>query len=237
MNVVDYSAIDAIILAGGQGTRLRTVVSDLPKPLAPIDGKPFLDILLTQLSDFERVRRVVLAVGYKADLIEARYRNSGDFGFRIEFSVERTPLGTGGALLQALPLTKSADVLVLNGDSYVDFDLSALAEAHARRNAAVTMVVVEVEDTSRFGSVQLDTSDDRVLGFAEKSGSQGRGVINAGCYLLARSAFAHLPAAPTSFEREILPAQLKSTYAHVVNGKFIDIGVPESYSLAADYLR
>jgi len=236
MTVGDQS-IDAIILAGGQGTRLRTVVSDVPKPLAPIDGKPFLDILLTQLSHFHRVRRVVLAVGYKADLIEARYRNSRDFGFGIEFSVERAPLGTGGALLQALPLTRSANVLVLNGDSYVDFDLTALADTHARCNASVTMVVVDVEDAARFGSVQLDTPTGRLVGFTEKSGSQGRGVINAGCYLLARGAFSKLPVVPMSFERDVLPAQLTSTYAHVVNGRFIDIGVSESYSRAADYLR
>jgi NDP-sugar pyrophosphorylase family protein len=170
-------------------------------------------------------------------LIEAQYRNSREFGFRIEFSVERTPLGTGGALLQALPLTQSANVLVLNGDSYVDFELTALAETHARRNALVTMVVVDVEDTDRFGSVQLDASNARVTGFAEKSRSRGRGFINAGCYLLARNAFEQLPVAPMSFERDLLPAQLTAAYAHVVNGRFIDIGVPESYSRAPDYLR
>jgi D-glycero-alpha-D-manno-heptose 1-phosphate guanylyltransferase len=151
--------------------------------------------------------------------------------------VEHTPLGTGGALCQALARTDSQDVLVMNGDSFVDFDLGALAATHASTGASVSMVVIEVEDTARFGSVRFDVSTGRVLGFVEKSGSGGRGFINAGCYLIARRVLEHWPRGPASFERDILPAQLSATYALATAGKFIDIGVPESYSLAADYLR
>lgn len=229
--------MDAIILAGGMGTRLQSVVSDVPKPLAPVNGRPFLDILMRQLQGFKRIERVVLAVGYKAEQIETRYRNVCGYGFSIDFSVELAPLGTAGALFQALPRTRSRDVLVLNGDSYIDFELQPLADMHAKLAASITMVVVEVEDTARFGSVRLDPASHRVLGFLEKSGSRGRGLINAGCYLLDRRAFERVPIERASFERDVIPQHLSSTYAHRAAGKFIDIGIPESYASAAEYLR
>jgi len=231
------NSVDAIILAGGFGTRLQAVVSDVPKPLAPVNGRPFLDIILSQLDRFESVRKVVLAIGHKADAVQARYENVRHHHFDIGFSVEPKPLGTGGAIGKALPLTASRDVLVLNGDSYVEFDLRDLTATHAGNGASVTMVVVEMQNTARFGSVKLDESGKKVVGFAEKSGSEGHGFINAGCYLLARSAFDGLPPEASSFEKDILPQYLASTYAQVVTGKFIDIGVPESYLLADEYLR
>jgi NDP-sugar pyrophosphorylase family protein len=229
--------MDAIILAGGMGTRLQSVVTDVPKPLAPVNGRPFMDIILSQLDSFRSFGKVVLAVGHKADMIESHYRNSVAFGFAMEFSSEATPLGTGGALIQALSRTSSQNVLLLNGDSYVEFDLGRLVERHTRHNAHVTMVVVAVEDTSRFGRVTLDASGSMVQGFTEKSGSAGPGYINGGCYLLARRYFEGGAVRPTSFERDMLPAHLGWTCAEPGTGRFIDIGVPESYSLAPEYLR
>lgn len=228
--------MDAIILAGGKGTRLRPAVADVPKPLARVGERPFLDLLLRQLQRFQSVEKVVLAVGYKSEQIEAEYHNERRFGFPIEFSVEHAPLGTAGAIFLALRNTRSQDVLVLNGDSYVEFDLSALAADHSRHAAAITMVVVEVADAGRFGSVIVDSSSERVLGFAEKTGSSAPGLINAGCYVLARRVFEHIPIEPASFERDVIPRHLASTYAHAVTGKFIDIGTPESYQRAADVL-
>jgi D-glycero-alpha-D-manno-heptose 1-phosphate guanylyltransferase len=229
--------MDAIILAGGLGTRLQPVVSAVPKPLAPVAGRPFLDILLAQLHKFGCVRKVILAVGHKAQMIQARYQNAEDYGFDIEFSLEQSPLGTGGAVCQALSLTASEDVLVLNGDSYVEFELEALAAMHASNNASVTMVVVEVADTSRFGRVMLDLPRGRVIEFTEKGGASGRGFINAGCYLLAREAFEPVSFGASSFETDLLPQRISTTYALIATGKFIDIGVPESYAAAAEYLH
>jgi NDP-sugar pyrophosphorylase family protein len=229
--------MDAIVLAGGMGTRLRSVIPEIPKPMAPVNGRPFLDLLLTRLALFSSIDRVVLAVGYKAELVEARYRNNTAFGFDIEFSIEAVPMGTGGALYQALPLTGSHDVLFMNGDSYVDFDLDSLTTEHRQHRASVTMVVVHVNDTARFGSVDFDPEGYRVLGFSEKRGDHRPGFINAGCYLLARRAFERSKVRKASFERDVLPGQLQSTYAHVVSGRFIDIGTPESYALASEYLR
>lgn len=228
--------MDAIILAGGQGTRLRPVVSDVPKALARVGERPFLDLLLRQLQGFGSVEKVVLAVGYKSAQIEAEYRNDRRFGFPIEFSVEHAPLGTAGAIFLALRSTCSQDVLVLNGDSYVEFELSALAANHSRHAAAITMVVVEVADAERFGSVIVDGSSERVRGFAEKTGSHTPGLINAGCYVLARRVFEDIPIEPASFERDVIPRHLAATYAHRASGKFIDIGTPESYRRAAEVL-
>ena len=228
--------IDTIILAGGLGTRLRQAVPDLPKPLAPVNGRPFLDILLRQLAAFAGIRKVVLAIGYKAEVIKTHYQGNHGHRFDLEFCVENVPMGTGGAILQALPFTGSRDVLVMNGDSYIDFDLERLLATHSERAAEVTMVVTEVEDTARFGSIKLDTSSSRVVEFVEKGSGGGRGFINAGCYLLARKVFEREPLQPVSFEKDILPRHLHSTYAQVARGKFIDIGVPESYRFAAEYL-
>ena len=229
--------MDAVILVGGLGTRLRDVVPDVPKPLAPIGGRPFLDIVLKQLSGFGDIRKVVLAAGYRADSLLARYRDDRQFGFEIDFSVEHTPMGTGGAICQALPRTGSDDVLVLNGDSYVDYDLPDLVHAHNRHDAAVTMVVTEIDDTARFGSLKVDIGSAKVLEFVEKSASGGRGFINAGVYLLRKSTFAAEPINACSFEKDLLPRFLACTYAHVVTGLFIDIGVPDAYRSAERYLQ
>jgi NDP-sugar pyrophosphorylase family protein len=230
-------ALDAIILAGGKGTRLRSVVADRPKPLAQVDGKPFLDILLEQLAAFAEVRTVVLATGYLADMIRERYEGNRRFGFEIRLSPEEQPLGTGGALLAALPMVESDNILVLNGDSYVDVDLRRLVSFHASQGAALTMTVVEVVDTSRYGSVELDSSKARVVGFTEKGDRGGPGFINAGCYLFSREVLSTRRRGPSSLERDIIPELRDGTFAYVSTGRFIDIGTPESYRQAPEYLR
>ncbi|HZT05257.1 MAG TPA: nucleotidyltransferase family protein [Steroidobacteraceae bacterium] len=230
------SSVDAIILVGGLGSRLRAVISEVPKPMAPVRGRPFLDVILAQLRAFPEVRRAILAAGYKAEALQAHYRDAAGFNLRIEFSIESEPLGTGGAVVKALRMTEAPHVLVMNGDSYVDFDLQALARLHVASHASVTMVVVAVPDTSRFGSVDLDATTQRVTGFREKAQVGGPGLVNAGCYLLSRAAFSDLPEGPASFERDILPRYLDSTYAVLSTGRFIDIGVPETYAKAAELL-
>ncbi len=230
--------MDAIILAGGLGTRLKPAISAVPKPLAPIGKLPFLDILLKQLNPFKQINKVILAIGYKAELIIQRYQGSYKYHFEIDFSIENAPLGTGGAIKHALPHTTSDEVLILNGDSYVEFDLTNLQKTHIKNKASLTLVTVKVNDTERYGSVDIDMSTMRITQFSEKQKAKGAGFINAGCYLLEKRLFDHIPGKRNiSFEKRILPTFLeKRIYAKISKGKFIDIGTPESFFSAKDYL-
>ncbi len=237
---MDLAAIDAIVLVGGRGVRLSSMVSDVPKPLAPVKGHPFLDILLDQLDQFGTIRKVVLAVGHRAEQIIDRYGANHSYRFEIAFSAEESPLDTGGAAQKALPLTGSAQVLILNGDSYVEFDLAKLREAHQASKATATLVVVKAETVERYGSVVIDMQTMRILQFKEKGADRGAGWINAGCYLMNRSSFDPVEnVRPMSLERERLPSLVseETAYAHLSAGKFIDIGTPESYGRATDFFQ
>lgn len=222
--------MEAIILAGGFGTRLRAVVADLPKPLAPIGGRPFLAILLDQLVA-QGFRHVVLSVGYKHELIEQVFGDTY-LSLSLSYAVEDVPLGTGGAICLAAKHCQSAEVFVLNGDSYVDLDFLAMRDAHRAHLGQLSICAVSVPDAGRYGCLQIKA--DRIVGFAEK-GVTGPGVINAGAYLLAPSLVidGNLPKS-FSFERDFLMARLSqlSPLAFVVDGLFIDIGVPEDYARA-----
>lgn len=225
--------IDAVILAGGFGTRLRPIIRDMPKPLAPVNGYPFLDMLLGQLHEFRQIRRVILAVGYMADKIVSRYRENKNYGFDIQFSTEAIPLGTGGAIKKAISLTESDDILVMNGDSFCEYDFSALRQLHEERAADITFVVTEVPEAARYSLMSVDPATRRVTLISSKASRKGAGFINAGCYLLKRRIFDKVPDAQAlSFEDHILPSLLSNAYALTVCGKFIDIGTPESYMLA-----
>lgn len=227
----------AIILAGGFGTRLAAVVSDLPKPMAPIAGRPFLERLLDRLQA-QGLHRVVLAVGYKHDIIRAhfgaRYRE-----LVVEYSLEPAPLGTGGALRQAFFETGLERAFALNGDTWCDLSLAALDAAHRHAPAEVTLALVRVADAARFGAVELD-EHGRVSAFREKTPQAAPGLINAGVYVIERSVFARAPtAARFSFEQELLQAQAGrgSLGGYVVdNALFIDIGVPEDFRRAQHLL-
>ena len=177
--------LDAIILAGGRGTRLREAVRDLPKPLAKIHDRPFLDILLGFLARSGRIRKAVLAVGYMADIIIRHYAGKEISGVEIDFSVEKTPLGTGGAARKALERTCTEEVMVLNGDSFVEVGIEALIEAHGKSGAPATMVVAHVENASRYGRVGLGPGGE-VRSFEEKDALPSPGFINAGVYLFHR---------------------------------------------------
>jgi D-glycero-alpha-D-manno-heptose 1-phosphate guanylyltransferase len=229
--------IDAIILAGGKGTRLNTILPDVPKPMAPINGKPFLDILLSQLNKYPNIKHVILAVGYKSDVIKDRYANSVTYNFKILFSEETTPLGTGGAMKKALSLTYTDNILVLNGDSYIDADIGKLIDCHTSSDTAITIVLKEIVDTGRYGSVTIN-SQNKILSFEEKKESSGIGLINAGIYLIRRNLLDIIEEdCEISFEREVLPALTRgNAYGYITSGKFIDIGIPETYRAAQQYL-
>ena len=222
---------DAVILAGGRGTRLASLPGDVPKVLRPVAGRPFLAHLLHQVRE-AGLSRIVLSLGHLHDAFKPIVDGRNVFS-----SIETSPRGTGGGLRQALPLLHSDTILAMNGDSFVDADLSALLAAHRDRKAAITILLCRVEDASRFGRVEID-GDGAVTRFIEK-GAAGPGLINAGVYALHRSVIEEIPAdREVSFEREVLPARLgRRFYALAGNFPFIDIGTPESYRSADEFFR
>jgi NDP-sugar pyrophosphorylase family protein len=229
--VTDRAQLTAVILAGGLGTRLRSVVADRPKVLAEVAGRPFLGYLLDQLAGWG-LSQVVLCTGYLGEQIEEEFAG-GYGGLRIQYSREVTPLGTGGALRLALPLIRSPTVLVLNGDSYCTCDFSAFRSSHVARKAAATLLLVQSADTERFGKVEVGT-DGAILHFAEKQVGGGAGLINAGVYLVELELLRSIPCSgPVSLERDIFPAWLQHRlYGYRTSGLLLDIGTPESYAQA-----
>lgn len=228
--------MQALILCGGLGTRLRSVVHDAPKTMAPIRGTPFLEIVLGTLSRMG-VREVVLATGYKADQIEAHFGNGDRWGLSISYSREPSPLGTAGAIKLAEGRLAER-VLILNGDTFATFELARLEALLDRPRAELAMALKQVEEVARYGSVLLEP-DGRVHAFKEKGDGHGPGTINAGVYLLRRDLLAEVPAGrPVSLEREILPKLLErgAIYGCEMAGPFIDIGVPEDYARAQSLL-
>jgi len=230
------SDVQAVVLAGGLGTRLRAAVADRPKVLAPIHGRPWVTFLLNQLAD-AGVRHVVMLTGFKADQVQNALGD--DYrGMRLVYAQESTPLGTAGAVRAALPLLTSPAILLLNGDSYCAADLADLREFHGRREADLTIVVARSPDASRFGTVRAQ-EDGRVVGFEEKTQSAG-GWINAGIYLLATTLIAEIaPHRHVSLEKEMFPAWIarKAFYAFHTDGRFLDIGTPESYAQATAFFE
>ncbi len=230
--------MDCIILAGGLGTRLRTAVHDRPKPLALIQGVPFLSLLMRHLGKTGLVSKAVVAVGYQAKAIVDFFSES-PLSLPVEFSYEEQLVGTGGAVQKALEKTNSESVLVLNGDSYIDFSLASFFETHQSLNRDATLVYTSVPDAARFGKLDIDEKAKTILAFKEKSSSPGPGFINAGVYLFRRSLFEKysLPEA-FSLERELFPQLvLAGMGAFYAPGAFIDIGTPDSYQEAQHVLK
>jgi D-glycero-alpha-D-manno-heptose 1-phosphate guanylyltransferase len=229
---MESNVIEAIVLAGGEGRRLRPVVRDLPKPMADVDGRPFLWWLLARLRQ-QRVRRVILSVGYKADVIQAYFGNVFD-GMEIAYSTETEPLGTGGAIRFALEQATDPQVMVLNGDTYTQVDLEDFLRVFESSGTDLAVGVTHLDDTARYGAIAIDEKTNTVIGFDEKQGAAA-GYINAGLYFLARDIFVRYPVpAKFSFEQDFLPKQLAKLkpIAFKGVGAFIDIGVPEDYARA-----
>jgi D-glycero-alpha-D-manno-heptose 1-phosphate guanylyltransferase len=225
----------AVILAGGRGSRLQPVLPSQPKVLAEFHGRPFLTYLLDQLVA-AGVQRVVLCTGYRGE--EIRTRLGDDYGCaHLAYSHEAEPLGTGGALRLALPLLDSDPVLVLNGDSLIEADFQDYLAWFLGRPAAAALTLARVEDTARFGRVEV-AGDGSITSFKEK-GVPGPGWINAGVYLLKKAVLDLMPPRRfLSLEEDLLPTLVgQGLYGHKVAGRFIDIGTPESYAVAADFLQ
>jgi NDP-sugar pyrophosphorylase family protein len=229
--------IDVLILAGGLGSRLATVLGAIPKVLAPVEGRPFLDYQLEYLAS-EDVRKVVLSLGYRAEMVlEHLAATKSPVG--VETIVEACPLGTGGAIALARSTLLSDPVIVLNGDTWLEVDLTAMLAAHrASPYALATLACVSVDDAGRYGSVELG-SDGAVAAFIEKNGSSSAGLINGGVYSLSVQLLDALVVTPNlSLERDVLPhLPAGALRAHIVrDADFLDIGTPESYARAAAYL-
>ena len=223
--------ITAVVLAGGFGTRLRSVVSDRPKVLAEVGGRPFLEYLLDQLVA-EDVKSVVLCTGYLGEQVQRRLGSSYRT-LALRYSREPQPLGTGGALRLALPMLDTDPVLVMNGDSYCDTRLDTFANSHASRSAPATILLAETDDTRRYGRVQVD-DEGRVLRFSEKSNDMDPGLVNAGIYLLSRTLIGAIAfGRAVSLEREVFPDWIgRGLYGYCTHGRLWDIGIPESYARA-----
>lgn len=225
--------MDGIILSGGKGTRLASVISDVPKPMAPVHGRPFLDYLIAHVRKSGVVSRLTFATGYLGDKIKAHYAS-----LPARFCQEEMPLGTGGAVTNVLRFMDVSDpFLVMNGDSFVDADLGELHRRHATNNRPALIALFNIPDSGRFGTVELD--GEKVVSFKEKTGKAVPGLINSGIYLLSHSALAPWrdQQRAVSIETEIFPALTASgsLYGLVTGERFIDIGLPETYASAASF--
>lgn len=221
---------EAIVLVGGLGTRLRATVSDVPKPLAPVAGRPFLAWVLDHLAA-EGMRRVVLATGYMSDQVE-RAIGSEWTGMQVVYSIEEKPLGTGGAIRLAANLLQGDGAHVMNGDTFLRYSPMELERATSHAGAWMGMALAQVADVSRYGALRLEGAS--VVEFQEK-GKSGAGCINAGCYFLTAKALQALPAQDAfSFETEVLRPLVaqRKVAAFTQTDRFVDIGVPEDYSRA-----
>ncbi|GLQ48022.1 D-glycero-D-manno-heptose 1-phosphate guanosyltransferase [Dyella lipolytica] len=223
-------AEEAIVLVGGLGTRLRGVVPDLPKPLAPVAGRPFLAHLLDQLS-IGGIRRVILATGYLAEKVEqaigARWRDMD-----VSYSREEEPLGTGGAIRQAAELLHGDAVHLANGDTFLRFDFAKLENCVNAQQLSIGIALAWVPDVGRYGAVEV--REGLVTAFREKGG-QGAGYINAGSYFLTQEGIASLPVDRNySFETVVLQPEALAgrVAAYGDSSDFIDIGVPDDYARA-----
>ena len=224
--------MEAIVLAGGFGTRLRKVVSDLPKPMAPVAGRPFLEILLKSLED-KGFCHVVLSLGYMADVVVSHFGEHFG-GIELSYEIEEEPLGTGGAIRQALAHCKEDHVFVFNGDTFLDLEVDEV-ELKWQQKRTPIIVACNVGDASRYG--RLDIKNGHVVGFSEK-GVLGGGLVNAGCYVLPIDIFENTYTEKKfSFETDYLvdASILKSFIYFESKAQFIDIGVPEDY-LRAQHL-
>lgn len=203
--------------------------------MAPVAGVPFLQILLTRLHA-QGIREVILGTGYLAEQIEEQFGNGQAFGLTITYSRESAPLGTGGALKLA-EQQLSDPVLILNGDSFVEWELASLVDKFDATKADLVMALQVVPEVSRYGSVTL-AEDGRIADFVEKGVRTGPGLINAGVYLLCKTILADLPNdQPVSLERDVFPQLLQGpVYGVVSEGLFIDIGVPEDLERAQTLL-
>lgn len=221
---------EAIILAGGLGTRLQSVVSEIPKPMAPIAEKPFLEYLLKDLAT-KGIKRAILSVGFRHEIISAHFGDHFE-GIELDYVIEKEPLGTGGGIRLALAKAKEQTIFIFNGDTFFDVDLKKMAIEHTLQQNQVTVAVKKMVDFDRYGRVEIE--GERIKGFHEKAPTH-EGYINGGIYLLNNKSLQSFAFGKKfSFEKDFLEAFYNEIKfgSFRSDGYFLDIGIPETYEQA-----
>lgn len=226
---------EAVILAGGFGTRLQTVVNDVPKPMASVNSQPFLNYIFAYLKHFG-IKHVVLSTGYLADKISDFYKSEFN-GIQISYTKEETPLGTGGGIRLALEKCYTKNILVLNGDSFFDVNLNQYYNQHCSFKSDCSLALRRVKNASRYGTIKL--GDTGVIkAFREKDGEEKPGLINGGVYILNRDLFLNKTKLGEAFsiEKDFFEKRINelNIFGFEHQGYFIDIGIPEDYTTAQD---
>lgn len=229
--------IDVIILCGGLGTRLRPVIDDQPKVLVKIGEKTFLDLLIDDLV-IQGFKNIILNVGYLKEQIRKHFISNKRSNCTIRFSEEDEPLGTGGALKNAIPLIKNDFFMAMNGDSICKVDLRNFIDFHIEKEALLSIVLASSKTAKDYGSVALDELQ-RITSFNEKVVGKSENLINAGIYLMDKVIFSDMPNNSFSLEYDLFPKVIVSNrcYGFLTNSKVIDIGTPERYEKAIDLLK
>lgn len=224
--------VPVLLLVGGMGTRLRSVLFDKPKPLALIGDISFLELLIMQLRA-QGLKHLVLCTGFQAGQIRETIGVGQQWNVAIDYSEEATPLGTAGAIkLAGRFVLEVPEFIVMNGDSFLELDFGQLVRFHREHGGLATIAVRRVPDAARYGTVKID-QENHVMRFSEKMGAREAGIINGGVYLFNRDILQHIPDGPCSLEKEVLPGLLShGVFALEQNGMFIDIGTPEDYARA-----
>ncbi len=225
----------AIILAGGFGTRLQSIISDLPKPMAPVNGEPFLNYQLRYLKHYG-IKNVIFSTGYMAQAIRSYYGNEWE-GLAILYSHEENPLGTGGGIRLALEKSNEETNLVLNGDSFFDVNIFHFFRVHGADTSRSSLALRRIQNAARYGTIELN-QDNEIVSFHEKHGIEKEGLINGGIYLLEKTFFIENTPAGKNFsiEKDFFEkhAGKKELKGYESEGYFIDIGIPDDFKKAQD---
>ncbi len=227
-----YEDVPVLLLVGGMGTRLRSVLSNKPKPLAPIGGISFLELLVMQIGS-QGLHHLVMCTGFQASQIQQEFDDGRKWNVAIDYSEESRPLGTAGAIkLAERFVSQDPEFVVMNGDSFLELDLRRLIRFHREHSGAASIAVRRVPDAARYGTVHVDEKN-RVVGFSEKTGIPEPGLINGGVYVFNREVLKNIADGPSSLEKDVFPAVLnQGIFALEQEGMFIDIGTPEDYARA-----
>lgn len=217
----------AIILAGGFGERLKKIIKGIPKPMAPIDGKPFLEYLIMQLARQE-INEIIISIGYKGEVIKEYFGNGKKRDVQITYSEEDEPLDTGGALKKAAELINDDYFIVMNGDSFLNTNFWEIISYCKTKKAIATIGLVYLNNTNRYGKVEINKRGE-IIGFFEKKTCRN-GFINSGIYIFNHRILNFIPNGKHSLESEVFPSLInKRLFGKEVNGFFIDIGIPQDY--------
>ena len=227
---------EAIILAGGLGTRLRSITEDIPKPMAKVGTRPFLAYLLDYLEQHSAIQKVILSVGYKHQTIQDYFQNKYK-SLEISYSIEDAPLGTGGAISQSLSLAQDSNILILNGDTFFAINLQKFQQQHFQHQSQLSLALKSMSNFDRYGTVQRQ-KDNTITKFIEKQKCSS-GTINAGLYIINKNLIQKFPKQPRfSFEKDFMEPHLAeiAPKGFLFEGYFIDIGIPQDYHRANNEL-